>query len=422
MRADPQGFTSFGTWVDGKLVEAHIEGFQHGPAGWQRWRVKTVRFEAAQVRHVRVSYTMAMGRDIMRNRFFEYRLGTGRSWKGNIGRATVRLRLEYNPMHWKVKPDAGFRQITDSILEWRQQDFEPQLGTALGVRFEAIPVEVVWDGESRNPFHFIYPEFYRGHFWVPVTSLQYSNGAEITVKPLDVTVRRGSTFLRLRSGQPWIDSDKALIRLAEPPFMEHGQLYVPLAAVYRALGADVSYDARSRRVTIKRPVQTALRTMLPAKQMNEALWALAKDHPGWAPPEDGQYAPAMREVIERDDIRYPWLTAGDFNGDGFQDIALFLCKTDEFGILVIHTKRPPYSDQRWIKRWPAGAFGPGHLFFLLRSHPPGEVAYSADGETTHKSGRVTLKHDAIELIAESASHIYYWDAESRQYKMVQTDE
>jgi hypothetical protein len=100
---EPGGFTTFKTWVDGKDVPTTKEGLRvsNDRDSWQRWRVKKVTFAAGQTRHIRVTYSAPTGADITGNRFFSYRVGTGGSWKGPIGKVTVRVTVRYDPFDWK---------------------------------------------------------------------------------------------------------------------------------------------------------------------------------------------------------------------------------------------------------------------------------------------------------------------------------
>ena len=64
---------------------------------------------------------------------------------------------------------------------------------------------------------------------------------------------------------------------------------------------------------------------------------------------------------------------------------------------------------------------PAELITVLRTQPLGEVSYYQEGESTPKSGRLQLEHDAIEVIAwGKVATLYYWDDAARGYDRVIT--
>lgn len=67
----------------------------------------------------------------------------------------------------------------------------------------------------------------------------------------------------LAIGDRTLRGDSKVARLPIAPFVRDGQPQIPLAAVARALGASVSYDARSRTVEIIEAPAPALASPLP---------------------------------------------------------------------------------------------------------------------------------------------------------------
>jgi len=88
-------FKSFSSFVDGKAVPTRLVRGKLGEA----WQVKNVRFESGQKRIIRNVYQIGLGKitlsgssvlgkEPMTNQT-DYILGTGRTWKGTIGKTTV---------------------------------------------------------------------------------------------------------------------------------------------------------------------------------------------------------------------------------------------------------------------------------------------------------------------------------------------
>ena len=136
----PRGFTSFATWVDGRRVQAKIEGFkaEREIGLWSRWRVKAVRFATGQTRRVRVQYTAPLGQVSDGSRFFNYRIGTGGSWKGPIGYARLRVYPQYQPHKWKLGADERHRALTESPFTWTAAALDPAPHESLRVAFDPV--------------------------------------------------------------------------------------------------------------------------------------------------------------------------------------------------------------------------------------------------------------------------------------------
>jgi hypothetical protein len=401
-----QGFTSFCTWVDGRPVEARIEGFKGIPGGWQRWRVKELWFEAGESRQVRVRYTMAMGRDIMRNRFFEYRVGTGRSWKGSIGRAQVRLHLLYNPSHWLPRLDERLREVGANVYQWGERSFDPEPNGTIVARFEPIPLTLVVNGEARGGLYPVYPEFHADHFWVSVRHISWS---EATVQLPGALIVRGTNVLQFRAGRAWVERNGEQLPLPVAPFLHGSDLYVPFAVVRRLLGQHVEYRPTARSVIVTDPILAEMESLLSRKHTAAIISFLGWRLPGWAPAE--RQLLAAETVPERTGPGgAPWLATGDFDGDALTDVALSLCKGSQVGVVVLHTPASlvySYDDPYWLEQ--SGERPQESRRGVLATRAPGEVAYYADNEPTPKSGRLQLQHDAIEIFdGGKSATLHYW--------------
>jgi len=416
---NPHGFTRFATWVDGKQVTTKIEGLKEGGhTSWRRWRTKTVHFDAGQIRTVRVKYEPGIGGTSQGERYITYEVHTGASWKGSIGFARVRLYLNHDPRRGRFTFSDRFQSCGANCFEWIERDFEPTRADNIHVIYHPIHYAVSLGGEWIGWLRQEEGYLRKGHFWVPLRWLESWLNTEVATHGARARVIRGRFVLDLTAGDPWIVHDGRRSPLPGPPILESGKMVVPVAAVLRALGAEVTYDPQTLTLDITPPIVPALRTGLPKRDAASAFRTLTSALPGWAPSVSNDRPPTDR-------LQPPWITFGDFNGDGRTDLALTLWKADEAGLLIMEGR--PAADFPFSYRWVSepvrvGGAHPGTPPTEIRTRPPGAIRYSEPGETTPKSGRLDLKHDAVEALGERASLVYHWDAESRQYKVIQTDE
>jgi len=416
---NPHGFTHFATWVDGKQVATKIEGMDAGGhTSWRRWRTKTVHFDADQTRTVRVKYQPGIGAVSTGERSFQYEVHTGASWKGPIGLASVRLNLHYDPRRGRFTFSDRFQPKGPNRFEWIERDFEPTRADNVDVLYHPINYTVSLAGEFLSSLPQDGGHFRHGHFWLPVRWLESWLGADVSVDGPSATVISGRSFLDLTAGDPWIVQDGRRSPLPGPPVLEGSQMIVPFAAVLRALGAEVTYDPQTLTLDITPPIVPALGTGLSSSDARSAFRTLTSALPGWAPSVPNDRPPS-------DPPQPSWITFGDFNGDGRTDLALVLWKADEARLLVM--EGTPASDFPFSYQWVSeavrvGGTHPGTPPTEIRTRPPSAIRYSEPGETTLKSGRLHLQHDAVELTGERASLVYYWDAKSGRYKVIQTDE
>jgi hypothetical protein len=415
--ARPRGFTAFTTWVDGVPVPTTIEGLvQHEGSGtWERWRVKSVPFAAGQTRRVRVSYQTPMDQDSIGGRRFQYRIKSGGSWKGPIGRGCVRMHLE-GIQDWVVHHDSRLRRGPDDLLEWTATDFEPE-GGSLWVRLER-PIWPVYIGGRREALR--RANLRGGHLWVPAHLLAAWVGAEFLSGSDGITLIHGSSILRFPAKQTWMDLNGRRTALPAAPQGRGLNFVVPLGAVARGLGAEVTYKPLTRTTSVTLPVHAALREAVDPFTADEFWNTLALHARGWALPD--------REQFDRDLLRhlygkgrlYPTICSGDFNADGNSDVALLLRKQDSFALVTVHGSEQGPPDLHWLTQWPVSRLLPDRLFFhFLQTRSPGLVEYWTEDswKTGRKSGRLQLTTDGITLVAwEKAATMYYWDAQTGGYK------
>jgi hypothetical protein len=420
------GFTSFNTWVDGVRVRATVEGYtEERRAGtWHRWRVKTVRFAAGQTRRVRVRYSARTTEDSTGGRRFEYAVGTGGSWKGPIGRGVVRVRVDCDPAQYIVEPSGHLVAAGEHEFAWRKERFEPSPGQSVGLRLEPSyclvdigrPAVERLDGDLQR--------YRSGSLWAPVRMLGYWLSAEVDVAYPTVIITSGRRSLALRQGGALADSSQGTVRLPGAPFAEQGELYVPLRAVAVALGCEVGYTAgRPAVVHLRRPGRGEVEAAL-GQQALVALDSLSAGEPGWALPETAEFSEEARQAARRDGRRPPWLTMGDFNGDGSEDAALMLWKDDSGALLVLHRGEGDVFEPVWLvppHEPEPGSFPPRReaVEQVLRTVSPGVIAYWQENETAPKSGRLDLRHDGVEgVYLGKGAVLFYWDGEAKAYRSV----
>lgn len=92
-------FTSFQSYVDGKVVPTRVESGPQANGLNTIWRVKSVAFgtrgKSRSTRRVREKYTVPIGGEMtFLSKLAGYTLHTGASWKGPIGRSEITARFD----------------------------------------------------------------------------------------------------------------------------------------------------------------------------------------------------------------------------------------------------------------------------------------------------------------------------------------
>ncbi|MFB3880320.1 MAG: stalk domain-containing protein [Armatimonadota bacterium] len=422
-----RGFLSFKTWVDGVPARATMEESKASGQAEQylRWRVKKVQFGRGQTRRVRVRYTSRMGDDTSGARSFSYQIGTGGSWKGPIGDARVTARVTYDPLRFTLVPGEGFVRSGRRTLVWHRTSYQPEPGDSLSVRLESRRYLVHTLGSAPEA---VYPgeglRVVRGQLWVPVRELASWIGAEASTDRRRVSLLLGRRQVVVERDSPFIQVSRSRLRLALPPFVDRGQLFVPLRPIAEALGSQVSYTAaRPPVVQIWRPGQREVEAAI-GKQALSALDSVLVGEPGWALPETLAFSEEARQVGLIDGPRPPWLSTGDFSGDGRRDAALIVWKSNAGALLALHGRQDGSFEPVWLvppHEPEPGSFPPrfGEVEQVLRAVHPGVIPYWQENETTPKSGRLELKHDGIEFVyLGKAATLYYWDDAAKAYRSV----
>ncbi len=295
--SDSGVFSHFSTSVDGTLTPTRIEGLEIDREGWQRWRVKTVRFAAGQQRSVRVRYGVGVGDDIEGGRFFQYRLDTGASWKGPIGHVEVVVRLRRFSHYWSVHGIPAESRRAGDTLTWQWKNVEPGVKVKgkekcpgrMEVYFTPGYRGILFNGGRVSGYGDIYsrPELRGTEVWGSLADLaQWAHAnlewnaadrsatlwlgrSELQTKPdsvgrlTEVTLPAHSIWLRpgvreatvlsaakmKASAQPEkhelsLEGGKG-VRLRHAPYIKHGRLFVPVNEIVTLLGGTARFDKKT---------------------------------------------------------------------------------------------------------------------------------------------------------------------------------
>jgi hypothetical protein len=102
-----------------------------------------------------------------------------------------------------------------------------------------------------------------GHVMAPLTAAVTRWTDRTAIEGNTMTIERGGRRCILHVGVDALACDGTVVPLGVAPFGRAGIAFVPLGEVARALGGDVSYDARSRSLSIAFPPASALETPAP---------------------------------------------------------------------------------------------------------------------------------------------------------------
>jgi len=423
----PPGFTTFRTWLDGKEVRTRTEGLDVSPAdSWRRWRTKQVIFTAKQTRRVEVDYSAPLGYVSDGSGFFEYQVSTGGSWKGPIEHASIRLHLAPDRQGGKYWVPPRFLPAGDDDYLWTAQNLQPTADDNVFIGYQPPRLRLIaGDGleEETLPLD---PFFTKRPIHAPIETLSRLMGAERTGDRWSETLTLGDCDITLRPGSQWADMNGRRQPLMMRIRREHGSVVVPLVQVVSALGggadtADIETDWEHHTFGFSLPIHKALKDSLGQDAARGALRTLQASALGWAPLPTAQYDEDSLRFAQRHRVPAPWYCAGDFNGDGATDIALFLRKRLDFGIALLESQPRRQFRFLWLEKWPSAEREPKDGFStILRTISPGEIAYWPEDGSGEKSGRLELTRDGVEVIHGMAAVMYYWDGGRQKYARVIT--
>jgi len=414
------GFTRFATWVDGKPVQAAIEGLRWDKdrIHWKRWRVKQVEFAAGQTRRVRVQYAAPLGKIASSpGGDFQYDLGSGASWKGPIGLAHVTVHGHYRPDRGWLSVFPDFRRVGPTAFEWVARRLNPteDVQVMYFPGYGGVFVEGEADWEITHP----YPHIADGVVWAQAETVAKWLQAEFRATANEAALTKGTRTVSMRRDSLWLDLNGHRIRLPHAPRAEGDRLMVPLAPVARALGATVKFDSKTRETRVELPWLASLPIPSSGFARGYAFRVLPL---GFAPPDMADFDSGIVEYYRKHGKGAPWFCAGDFNGDGKRDIALVLAKADQVGVGLLRWQERSTFAFEWLTEPTAMRLEPsGKLFTVVHTRPPGSISYWTDTDRRGPAGRLALKHDGIEVYFwEKAAETYYWDEKAKRYQKVTT--
>jgi len=422
---EPKGFTSFRMWVDGEETEATIEGpipvpDAPEPTTWHRWRVAEIPVSPGRTRSLRVLYETEL--DVQQDsgdRVFRYLTRTAGGWSGPIGSAQIRLNLHYGPHGgWFELLGPRFERVGPCSFEWKRQSFEPSPDDDVDVIYHRPCVGIYVGPDHVHRGDPPRPHITGGRLWAQIREVADWLHADLRVDGAQATLVRGGTTAVVRAGSQRARVGSKTTLLPAAPRIERGRLMVPVSAIIRPFGAEVEFLAPSKTVHIILPVHREFLRILGPFDAAAALSAIPI---GWAPPAVTDYDPNLRRDVEHPQRWWPpWMCTGNFDDDPTPEAAFLLRKGDQYGLGLLQKIADGVVSFGWLDVLPSAA--PGPLTTVLDRLPSGETVFHRKGETAPESGRLDLQHDAIELTGERASLVYYWDAESGQYKVIRTDE
>jgi hypothetical protein len=251
-------FQGFRSYVDGKRVAVRRVVASQGNS-YRYWWVKRVRFGRGQTRVVENRYIGGQGGMSSGDRWFNYILQSGASWKGPIGRARIicDIRGLRDFADLKFSP-AGYRQ-RGHLLVWDLKNIEPteDIHIAWFPYFSNIVINGQRVGGRWN-----YPwsdglAQRRGHeVWMSLRNLAQWLGAEIQVGAPGQPVRlvRGERWLEVANGSRWMRARQGRVTLPARVYMElrveQERLIVPLTPVVRALGGKAYFDRKTGKMMV----------------------------------------------------------------------------------------------------------------------------------------------------------------------------
>jgi len=207
---------------------------------WTRWWVHRVRFARAERRIVRVSYHERPARDDDGSYNYGYLLGSGRAWKGPIGRVDVVIRLEDLPAGASVyaEPAPGARR--GDVLAWRFENFEPDPDFRLDATVWPYITDVAINGEEVSEDSFrIRQDVLEADLWELALWSASTTAWHDQEKTGFIHRERKTLALTAESAQALLLPAKTGVRLPFAPYLEGGRLRVPVRAVCEALGLRV---------------------------------------------------------------------------------------------------------------------------------------------------------------------------------------
>jgi plastocyanin len=168
----------------------------------------------------------------------------------------------------------------------------PASGPSMRGHAAAQPISVVIDGKLQH--YAIPPRLTAGHIIVPMREVFESLGASVAwdAETKQVRAMRGQTEIILTVGDRGALVDGKPVQLETAPAVARGAVFVPLRFISEALGANVTWQARARRIMIaSAPAPPAAEPAMTAVPPSAPGTATASSPAPPAQPEEATGAP-----------------------------------------------------------------------------------------------------------------------------------
>ena len=272
---DSSGFEYFRSKVDGKPVKVErVRGEWRNEYEGRNWYVKDVSFGRRQSRIIEESYGgMAGAVSIGEIRFTSYVLTTGKPWLGKIGKAIVVVDTSAIRDHQTIRIAPKPQSREGDRLIWSAVNLEPEHD--IHIRYWPGFSDLVIDGKDLSTDADFYiaedgpiavtvdegrkrrvvvPRVEEGVLMAPARRLNWLLGvrAEPGTAPGSVVLSGGGTTMTVVAGSRTATVDGAPVSLPRAPYIRHGIIMVPVAAVGNALGASVRHEKSTGKIHIQR--------------------------------------------------------------------------------------------------------------------------------------------------------------------------
>jgi len=253
----PNGFSHFETWIDGVRVQARIEGLEGQDQSWERWRVKKVRFAKGQKRLIRVRYGGGIGGTSDGTCYFEYRLDTGASWKGKIGKVDLTIRLKGFQRYWHVGMSPSGYQRKGNLITWHWENLEPgtrrKSGSAVkrisGINVDFYPGYADIDVNGEVPYRGFLgwpkPQLINRQVWAALDFLPHWLQCQVEISKEAATLMAGKRKLVLKlNNYAAILNDKP-IKMKHAPLLRERNWFVCVNQIIPLLGGTARFDKKT---------------------------------------------------------------------------------------------------------------------------------------------------------------------------------
>ncbi|MCE5200498.1 MAG: hypothetical protein ABFD54_14035 [Armatimonadota bacterium] len=240
------------SWVDGKPVKTRIvPSRNNGDQNYQAWHIKDVSFAAGQTRTIVDSYSGGMGGDVDGNRWFNYILKTGASWKGPIGKAAIKVNIK-DMLHTykidRIEPQ-GYKK-NDGIVSWTLTNIEPKQN--ISIAFSPLVIIMIND----TPMGPLLYERINNTSMALASELSNALAADFAINRGVYIISKAHHKLKMTAESKTATLDSKRLTLPVAPYVGRNNenkpdLVVPVATVIKALGGMVKLSKDGQFLNIK---------------------------------------------------------------------------------------------------------------------------------------------------------------------------